>query len=147
MGQLLTVAESLHKENQNLRTLDYQLREAAQTKIIRHIERQEAIIKRTKKAVNNYRINICQRRELTEVSLAFGGAFPQTEMHVNSSISNCVSVLLSVPKTLRRGAELLDRCRQPKDQEAVVWGTHPGGTCFLLQPIMWPGSQRRAWGI
>lgn len=122
------------------------IREAAPSKVIRHIERQETMSKRTKKAVDNYRTNICQRRKPSEVSLAFGGAFPQTEMPVDSSISNCVSVLLSVPERLRRGVELCTGTDSQRS-EAAAWGPHPGGMCFLLQPIMSPGSQPRAQGI
>lgn len=62
------------------------------------MERQETMSKRTKKAVNNYRTNICQRRKPSDVSLAFGGAFPQREVPVDPSIGNCVSVLLSAPE-------------------------------------------------
>lgn len=80
------------------------------------------------------------------MTLAFGGAFPQTEMPVDSSISNCVSVLLSVPERLRGVAELWTGTDSQRS-EATARGPHPGGTYFLLQPITSPGSQPRVQGI
>lgn len=76
-------------------------------------------------------MNICQRRKPSDVSLAFGGAFPQTEMPVEPSIGNCMSVLLCAPEP-----ELWTGTDSQRPEATRSWVLHPEELYFLLQPLL-----------